>query len=117
MLAFAAAATLAALSVAAQASPRAIIADPTPGAVLKTSPTAIRIVFTEGLSRRSSLKLTDSEGERLATLPPSIGGPDDTRMVVPLLEPLSPGTYTVSWQVFSDGQPRVRGRYKFEIAP
>jgi copper resistance protein C len=117
MLAFTAAATLAAFPLAAAASPHAVIADPMPGAVLRTSPTAIRIVFTEGLSRRSNLKLTDSEGERLVTLPASIGGPDDTRMVVPLLEPLSPGTYTVTWQVFSDGERRTRGKYKFEIAP
>ena len=91
--------------------------DPKPGAVLRVSPTAIRITFTEGLSRRSDLTLRNSEGESLPTLPPSIGGPGDERLVVPLLAPLEPGVYTVSWQAFSDSTRRTRGKFKFEIVP
>jgi len=101
----------------AVAQPQATMSDPKPGEVLNSSPTAIRMAFTERLTRRSGVKLLTSDGESLATLPPSIGGPDNTRLVVPLLAPLSPGVYIVSWQAFSDSAHRARGKYKFEIAP
>jgi len=101
----------------AVAQPQATMSDPKPGEVLNSSPTAIRMAFTERLTRRSRVKLLTSGGESLATLPPSIGGPDNTRLVVPLLAPLSPGVYIVSWQAFSDSAHRTRGKYKFEIAP
>src|SRR5258706_14225144 len=89
-------ATVAAIATDASAHPRLMLSNPCQGAVLKSSPDAIRMNFSEGLVPHfTGLALTDSRGGAVATGPASVSGPDNTRLVVPLNAHLKPGTYNV----------------------
>jgi methionine-rich copper-binding protein CopC len=117
LAAAAAIATVAAAATNASAHPRLMLSNPRQGAVLKNSPGAIRMDFSEGLVPRfTGIALTDSHGGTVATGPASVSGPESTRLVVPLRAQLKPGTYNVAWHAVSVDTHRVSGKYSFKIA-
>ena len=92
-------------------------ADPRPGSTVKTSPTEVRLRFTERLEAAfSTVRVTDEKGRRVdrgeALMEP--GAPRQLR--VPL-EPLGPGRYAVHWRVLSVDSHVVEGEFTFRVAP
>jgi len=91
--------------------------DPADGATLTTPPATITGDFTEVVDpARSSLELRGPDGTRIAT-----GGvPADgraTRMTIPGLPDLAPGTYEVRWTtVTADDDGVERGIFAFTVA-
>ncbi len=106
------------LGLAAPAAAHAslLFTSPAAGTAVASSPTAIVLVFDEHIAvPAGALSVTKSPGSapvgvRKPTL--SQGG---TTLTAVLNSTLSPGTYTVAWQVVSaDGDP-VAGSYQFAV--
>jgi copper transport protein len=84
--------------------------------VLDTSPAELILIFTERIDLRlARVRLLDAEGAEI--LLGELHAGDSVKVVVaPVAAPLSPGNYTVAWQVMgTDGHP-VRGQFSFVVA-
>lgn len=90
--------------------------DPADGASLATPPATITGDFTEGVDpTRSSLELRGPDGTRVATGGVPADGPA-TRMTIPDLPDLAPGTYEVRWTtVTADDDGVERGTFSFTV--
>jgi methionine-rich copper-binding protein CopC len=110
------AASLVCLGAAARAHPLPKSADPKPNSVLTTSPTEIRIGFSEGLELAfTGLEIDDAGGKIVATGDAALD-PNDTKMlIVPLRAKLARGTYTVKWHAVGLDTHRVSGHYSFQV--
>jgi methionine-rich copper-binding protein CopC len=104
-------------SGAANAHPEPRSAEPAAGAVMTTSPTQIRITFTENLIPKfSGVELKDQTGKMIATGKAATDPTNKKQLVVPVQEPLPPGDYKVEWHAVSDDTHRMTGRYSFSVA-
>ncbi len=107
-----------ALAASAAAHAKLVRADPAPGAVLRTSPRAVRLVFSEELAAHgNAVAVLDQRGRRVDD---GRGGLDlgdlDRRTLVVRLRPLGPGRYVVRWQATSADDGYVaKGRYAFTV--
>jgi methionine-rich copper-binding protein CopC len=113
-------AAFAALSIAsaAFAHPQLKMAGPAPGSVLKTSPKALRIEFSEGLVLGfSGIDVTNEKGEKQETGDASLNPKDSKQLIVPMKTELAPGKYTVAWHAVGDDTHHVQGKYSFEVKP
>jgi LPXTG-motif cell wall-anchored protein len=90
--------------------------DPVDGATLTTPPATITGIFTEGVDpARSSLELRGPDGTRIATGGVPADGPA-TRMTIPDLPDLAPGTYEVRWTtITADDDGVERGTFSFTV--
>jgi methionine-rich copper-binding protein CopC len=107
---------LAALASAALGHPLPRAASPAPNAVIASSPTEIRITFSEGLiAAFSGMELEDAAGKDLP-LGPAVVDPNDRKQLsAPLKTRLAAGAYTVSWRVVGDDTHHVAGHYGFQV--
>jgi methionine-rich copper-binding protein CopC len=90
--------------------------DPAADTVLRASPTAIRLFFSEGASLPVT-RLTLTMGTAVlptgkATRATGAGQP----IVFPLPAPLAPGRYTVKWKTMSADGHAVSGTFAFTVA-
>src|SRR5215213_3833309 len=70
---------------------------PQPGSVVSTSPSEVRLQFSEGIEGKfSGVDVIASNGKPIATGRAQIQG---TAMVVPITAPLPPGAYRVNWHI------------------
>jgi methionine-rich copper-binding protein CopC len=112
----AALATASIVSTVAEAHPHLTHSDPAPGAVLKSAPSAIRMIFSEGLVPRfTGLSLVDGHGGTIPTGSADVGGRDNTELTVAVRSKLAPGTYSVRWHAVSVDTHRVTGSYSFKV--
>jgi copper transport protein len=91
--------------------------EPAAKATLTTSPTRIRLVFSEEVEPSlGRIRLVAPDGH-VMTLK-SAGDPHDvSALVAPITLPLEPGAYRVEWRIVSeDGHP-IDGSYPFTVAP
>ena len=81
-----------------------------------TAPTQLRLEFSEVVELAGTVvALADARGAAVPLGPPVHPGDSGQLVVVPILAPLAPGAYRVTWQITGrDGHP-VRGRYPFEV--
>lgn len=90
---------------------RPVIAQPVPGATLKTAPFRVRLTFPGIVQRGSVVEVdgpagsADAGGERIT-------GPTVTQ---PLASGLAAGTYTVRWHVRLRGGDDSNGKYTFTV--
>lgn len=104
----------------AAAHARLVRSDPLAGAVLRSPPRVVRLVFQEELAARGSfVAVVDVRGRRVDD---GGGGLDlmdlDRRTLIARLRPLGPGRYTVRWQATSaDDGYTARGQYTFTVRP
>jgi len=94
-----------------------VSADPAASSVVHTSPSRIRLVFSEALEAKlGRISLIGSDG--VATKLAASGDPHDVNALVgTVTQPLPAGTYRVDWRVVSaDGHP-VEGTYVFTVEP
>ena len=93
-------------------------AGPAPGSVVKTSPKALRIQFSEAVVLGfTGIDVTNEKGEKQALGSASISPSDKAQLIVPLASDLAPGKYTVAWHAVGDDTHKVEGKYSFEVKP
>ena len=93
-------------------------AGPAPGSVVKTSPKALRIQFSEAVVLGfTGIDVTNEKGEKQALGSASISPSDKAQLIVPLTGDLAPGKYTVAWHAVGDDTHKVEGKYSFEVKP
>src|SRR5262249_1643500 len=90
-----------------------IAADPAPGSTLNGSPSAIRLDFSQPLSRGSHVDIYAGEFQAVAGVNSLVAG-WELRAVLP--QPLPPATYTVQWQAITDDGASAQGSYQFAVA-
>lgn len=118
LLAPALALAAAAFASAAGAHPLPRAASPAPNAVLSTSPSEIRITFSEGLvGAFSGLDLKDASGRTVALGASAVDARNKKQLAAPVKTRLAAGTYTVSWRAVGDDTHHVSGHYSFEVKP
>ena len=92
--------------------------EPANGAVLRATPSVIRLTFSEAPQLAfTEVELIGPDSQRVALSALRVAAPDSTAVVVAdVLGPLTAGRYRIAWQITSaDGHP-VRGRVAFRIA-
>ena len=88
---------------------------PQPGSAIPTSPSEVRLQFSEGIEGRfSGVEVAAPTGKRIATGRAHIQG---TALVVPIIAPLPPGVYRVNWHVLSVDSHKTQGSFTFEVRP
>jgi methionine-rich copper-binding protein CopC len=81
-----------------------------------TSPEAITLTFTEGIEPKfSGLTVTDAKKQTVKTDTATRSETDRTKMIVPLLQTLQSGDYTVDWHVVSVDGHKTHGSYTFSV--
>jgi methionine-rich copper-binding protein CopC len=88
---------------------------PAQGSTVSAPPTALSLVFSEGLEPRfSSVVVTDSSGARVDKNDLQTA-PGDAKTVTIDVQPLKPGTYHVSWHAVSVDTHKTQGSYSFTV--
>jgi methionine-rich copper-binding protein CopC len=104
------------IATSASAHPTLKSAMPPANVAASSSPTEIRLTFSEGvIPKFSGLELKDQGGKAVATGPAATDPKDKKQLVVPLKAPLAAGDYTVNWHVVSEDTHRVEGQYTFKV--
>jgi methionine-rich copper-binding protein CopC len=104
------------IATSANAHPKLTSAAPPADLSSSSSPTEIRLTFSEGvIPKFSGLELKDQGGKTIATGPAATDPKDKKQLVVPLKAPLAAGGYTVNWHVVSEDTHRVEGQYSFKV--
>ena len=99
----------------ARAHPVLETTDPGPGTTVP-SPKEIRLMFTEDLvAKFSGLTVKDQSGHPIETASPSVDPNHKRQLVVPIANPLPPGTYDVDWHAVSVDTHRVTGHFSFKV--
>jgi len=89
---------------------------PKPNSVLATSPTEIRIGFSEGLVVAfSGIEVDAQSGTPVVTGDAALNPNDDKELMVQIKVKLAPGTYTVKWHAVGDDTHHVSGHYSFQV--
>ena len=93
-------------------------AEPAAGSAATTSPTQIRITFTEAvIAKFSGVELKDQAGKPIATGKAAVDPANKSVLIVPISEQLPAGNYKVEWHAVSDDTHRVKGTYSFSVHP
>jgi methionine-rich copper-binding protein CopC len=90
-------------------------ASPRVGSVVNSSPSEVRLSFTQALEPRfTAAQLRSSAGAVVAT-----GGvdPGNPKEIVIRVRALAPGRYKVNWKVLSVDTHRTEGSFGFEVKP
>jgi copper resistance protein C len=107
-----------ALAGVAAAHPHMKSAGPAPGSVVKTSPKAVRILFTEDLELAlSGIEVKNKAGEIQKTGAATLHPTDKKQLIVPVNGALAPGMYTVNWHVVGTDTHPQQGHFDFQVKP
>jgi methionine-rich copper-binding protein CopC len=102
----------------AHAHPTLTSARPAAGVSAASSPTDLRLTFSEDVVPRfSGVTLKDQGGKTIATGPATTDPKDKRQLVVPLKAPLTAGSYTVEWHAVSEDTHPAKGQYSFKVGP
>ena len=109
-------ATLAAfVSSQAMAHAHLSAASPSAGSTISSSPSQIRLTFTEGLQPAfSGVEVDGPDGAKIASDAPKISGKE---MVVPVTKSLTPGEYHVKWHATAVDTHKTQGNFTFVVKP
>jgi methionine-rich copper-binding protein CopC len=90
---------------------------PAVDSTVRTAPERVSVDFTERLEPKlSRLTVTDASGNRVDKDDAAVATADGKQLSVGL-KPLSPGSYTVQWEITSVDTHRTEGRFTFIIKP
>jgi methionine-rich copper-binding protein CopC len=91
-------------------------AEPVAGSAATTSPKEIRLTFSEAvIAKFSGVVLKDQTGKSIATGKAVVDPANRNVLIVPISEPLPPGTYKVEWHAVSEDTHREKGAYAFGV--
>lgn len=80
------------------------------------APKEVRLTFTENvIPKFSGLTIKDGSGALIETAAPTVDPNDKRQLVVPIVKPLSTGTYDVDWHAVSVDTHRVNGHFSFKV--
>ena len=100
------------------AHPRVMSAKPAENEILASSPTTIRIEFTERpVAKFSGIELLDARNQVVPVGPSEVAANNRKALVAPIASKLEPGDYTVVWHAVATDTHRVEGRYTFHVKP
>ncbi|WP_039056616.1 CopC domain-containing protein YobA [Enterobacter sp. Bisph1] len=89
---------------------------PAADANVTASPQALTLNFSEGIEPQfSGITVSNSQQQIIKTGAVKRNEKDNTQMIVPLEEPLTPGKYTVKWHVVSVDGHKTQGDYVFSV--
>ena len=92
-------------------------ADPRVGSTIRTSPTQVRLWFTESLEPAfSSVQVVNETGQRVDKGDNQVD-PATPNLLRISLPPLTSGTYKVIWRVLSVDSHVTEGDFTFRISP
>lgn len=103
------------LLIPAGASAHAVLEanDPANDVVLKASPTAITLTFSERIEPVGAIQLFDGDANQLPVGSQQLVSSNVTR--TPITGKLAPGTYTVAWRALSTDGHTVNGAFVFHV--
>lgn len=91
---------------------------PPVGGTVSTSPSDIKITFSEGVEPRfSKITVTSADGRSIETGAASVDSSNPAILTVPLKTPLQPGSYKVSWHAVSVDTHATQGNFSFTVKP
>jgi len=91
-------------------------AAPSVGSTLNTSPTVVRLWFTQAIEPAfSAVEITNAQGTRVDDGQPIVDDKDGTLLQIGL-KALTPGEYRVNWYVISVDTHRTEGHFTFRVA-
>ncbi len=80
-----------------------------------SSPSAIRLEFSEGVEPKFSGLTVTGPGGAAALGAPSVEAGHQNVLIVPLAKPLSPGDYIVKWHAVSVDTHHTQGTFAFTV--
>ncbi len=93
-------------------------ADPAVGATIATSPTAIRLFFTESIEPKfSRIAVSSADGSPVKAGAVTTAQGDSSELDLALPTALSPGRYKVTWRVVGADTHHTEGTFSFEVSP
>jgi methionine-rich copper-binding protein CopC len=102
----------------AHAHPSVRSTTPAADETVASSPTTIRIEFTERLvAKFSGIELLDGRNQAVPVGPSEALAGNGKVLIAPIKSKLDPGDYTVVWHAVAADAHRVEGRYTFHIKP
>ena len=102
------------LSESVQAHALLQSASPSVGGSVSSSPSSIRLEFSEGVEARYSHVSVSGPGGAVPVSGPSNGGSKST-LTVKVSGKLKPGNYHVSWSVVSEDTHKTQGSFNFQV--
>jgi copper transport protein len=81
--------------------------------LLKVSPTAITLTFSERIEPVGAIQLFDGDAKQMSVGDQQLVSPNVTR--TPITAPLTPGTYTVAWRALSSDGHAINGAFVFHV--
>jgi copper resistance protein C len=91
---------------------------PAAAETVRTSPTEIRLKFSEAVEPRfSSIALTAQSGVSAPTSKPGVDPADNSVLIAPIPQALKPGVYKVTWHAVSTDTHKTEGVFTFTVAP
>jgi methionine-rich copper-binding protein CopC len=105
--------------LASGASAHALLqkAVPAVGGTVRTSPTEIRLMFSEGVEISFSGINLRSESGAVPLGKASVAPGDNSTLVASVPKALKPGVYTVSWHCVSIDTHKTQGTFQFTVKP
>ena len=92
--------------------------EPAQNSSVTVSPQALTLKFSEALELSfSAITLAGPDHASIATGPGALKADDDTTLIVPLMQKLAPGQYTVNWHALSKDGHRTQGAWSFTVQP
>lgn len=89
---------------------------PAANAQVTASPQALTLNFSEGVEPAfSGATLTGPQKEQIKTGKATRNEQDKTQLIIPLVQPLETGKYTVDWHVVSVDGHKTKGQYSFSV--
>jgi methionine-rich copper-binding protein CopC len=83
-----------------------------------TSPSEIRLKFSEGVEPRfSGIALATEGGAAVPLGAPSVDPADASVLIVKVAKTLAPGVYTVTWHAVSVDTHKTQGAFDFTVKP
>ena len=92
-------------------------AAPAPDSVVKTAPTELDLIFSEGINLKfSGVKVTGPNGV-VVKVGAAMLMDEDKTMMAPLADPLAPGAYKVEWHALASDGHKSKGEFGFTVRP
>lgn len=89
---------------------------PAADAEVAAAPQALTLNFSEGIEPNfSGVKITGAQQQIIRTGSAKRNENDKKQLIVPLEQPLTPGSYTVDWHVLSVDGHKTHGQYQFTV--
>jgi len=89
---------------------------PAPNAVLATSPAGVTITFIEDITLKfSGASVTGPDKAAVRTGPAALDPKNHAVLIIPIVDALTTGRYTVEWHNLSTDGHRLQGSFTFSV--